>query len=133
MSTPSARKHVIMGIGLPPTHPTVAAHLDPVLVRDALARIEAVMKDAGYDYIQLLPTPEDDMFILIAELGQKKYEGVVIGFGIRGSPELTPWFEQLLNTIAEHSPGTKFMFNTPESPLTAVEAVQRWFPVVPAQ
>ncbi|KZP19978.1 hypothetical protein FIBSPDRAFT_862219 [Athelia psychrophila] len=122
-----------MGIGLPPTHPSVAAHANLVLVRDALARVEAAMEGAGYDYTQYLPMPEDDMAILIAALGQKKYDGVVIGFGVRGSSELTPWFEQLLNTIAEHSPGTKFMFNTPESPLTAVEAVQRWFPAAPAQ
>lgn len=121
-----------MGIGLPPTHPSVGAHLDPVLVADAIARMEAAMKDAGYDYTQYLRTPEDDMSTLSAELRRRHYDGVVIGWGVRGSPELTPWFEQLLNAIVEHSPGTKLMFNKPETPLTAVEAVKRWFPAAPA-
>lgn len=119
-----------MGIGLPADHPSVAAHLNPALVADALERISVAMKEAGYEYTHNLRSPEDDMSLLVAELKRKAYDGVVIGYGVRGSPELTFWFEQLVNTIQEHSPKTKLMFNTPETPMTAVEAVGRWFPVV---
>lgn len=122
-----------MAIGIPPTHPSVTTRLDPAVVSDGIARMEAAMKDAGYEYTQYVSTPEDDISTLIALLKRKKYDGVLIGFGVRGSAELTPWFEQLVNLIIEHSPGTKLMFNTPELPLSLVEAVQRSFPAAAAQ
>ena len=45
---------------------------------------------------------------------------------------MAPWFEKLINAI-ELSSGTKIMFNAPEFPLTAVEAIGRWFLVAEAK
>lgn len=118
-----------MGIGLPWDHPIVKAHLNVALVRDALQKMEEAMVDAGYDYTQHLMAPEDGIGSLVTELNRKSYDGVVIGFGVRGSPELTVFFEEMVNTIQEHAPKAKFLFNTNTSPLTAVDAARRWFPV----
>ncbi|MCJ1325031.1 hypothetical protein MMC10_001693 [Thelotrema lepadinum] len=45
-------------------------------------------------------------------LGSKKWDGVIIGFGIRGVPECTEFFEKLVNAAREIVPGAPFGFNT---------------------
>lgn len=48
------------------------------------------------------------------------------GFGIRGTPLFTTFFERLVNTIHEKSPKSKLLFNN--GPSGTFEAVRRWFP-----
>lgn len=50
------------------------------------------------------------------------------GFGIRSTPNYTPLFEALVNTIATTSPGTKMLFNT--SPDSTLDAARRQFPEI---
>ncbi|KAK9864255.1 hypothetical protein WJX84_009721 [Apatococcus fuscideae] len=57
----------------------------------------------------------------------KKPAGVVVGFGVRGHPEHTYLFEQLVKAVRAGAPKAVLMFNT--SPDTTLEALKRWLPV----
>jgi hypothetical protein len=48
------------------------------------------------------------------------------GFGIRSNAQFTPFFEKLVNTVHEESPGSRLLFNT--TPKDSMDAVKRWFP-----
>jgi hypothetical protein len=53
-----------------------------------------------------------------------------LGFGVRGNPAVTPFFEEIIATLIEHSPTTKIAFNT--SPDTCLDAAKRRFPITAA-
>jgi len=53
----------------------------------------------------------DDVVSGLAQyLRSKKYAAISIGFGVRGNRDLTPLFEELVNTCIEHQPEAKFGF-----------------------
>lgn len=96
-------------------------------VRDGLEKGRETMKEAGFNgYSTFDVTPEEGLGNLKKFLRETHVDGIVIGFGIRGTKELTPFFELLINEIHQNAPHVKFMFNT--SPNTAVDAVKRQFP-----
>ena len=85
------------------------------------------LTDAGVTYKFIGVTPEDSPDKLKAELTASPLDAVIFGFGIRGNPELTVWFEQMLNSVIELAPKAKVLFNS--SPPTTMDAVRRWFPI----
>ncbi|KAJ9604363.1 hypothetical protein H2200_011197 [Cladophialophora chaetospira] len=69
--------------------------------------------EAGYD-IELLQFDPDNFAPyqkrIEEKLGSKRWDGVMIGFGVRGNPKLTEIFETLVNSASEAVPGVKFGF-----------------------
>ncbi|KAG8847296.1 hypothetical protein FRB96_001630 [Tulasnella sp. 330] len=119
----------IIAIGLPPDHPSIAEFSSiwtPQVVRMGLDKTAADCKGAGYDYVELLITPEEDFNRLIKELKGRQWDGVLIGFGVRGNPRVTEFFEKVVNAVAEHAPGAKFIFN--HSPDSSLEGARRQLP-----
>lgn len=59
-------------------------------------------------------------------LASQKWDGFIIGNGIRGTPSLTILFEQLINMAREVAPHTQLGFNT--HPLDVIDVLRRMFP-----
>lgn len=119
----------VIAVGLPWDHPMVKGKFGDEIanaVREGLKKMVVDMKDLGYDYKQFFLGPEQGMTPLIDELKGKNWDGVLVGFGVRGNPDLTVFFEQIVNTAREHAPAAKLLFNS--SPESTVDAVKRWFP-----
>lgn len=60
--------------------------------------------------------------------GRRHFDGVSIGFGVRGNPEYTPLFEKMVNLVRETSPKTTFMFTGTTS--DHVDIIRRNFPQI---
>ncbi|KAF7975221.1 hypothetical protein HWV62_10172 [Athelia sp. TMB] len=81
----------VLLIGLPWDHPEVAEQFyDPAVIRDGTS-----IRGGGctQDYF---PIGLDDVLAgeaLVDQLREKKYDGVIIGFGVRSAPDLTVFFE----------------------------------------
>ncbi|KAF7965201.1 hypothetical protein HWV62_45089 [Athelia sp. TMB] len=116
-------------VGLPWDHPDVAKQADPTAIRDGLAAAEAAIRSAGYVY-EFFPIGPDDApakAALAAQLKERKYDGVVFGYGLRGVPELTVFFEEAVNLVKDALPGARLLFNF--SPASTLDAVKRNFPL----
>ena len=61
--------------------------------------------------------------VLRERLAAKRYDGVLIGAGLRTLPPYALLFEALVNAVHEVAPQAKFAFNT--NPADTAEAVQR--------
>lgn len=61
------------------------------------------------------------------ELEARRWNGVLIGWCIRGSKEFTDLFEEVLAMVTSAAPAAKIMFST--GPDNLVETVLRNFPV----
>lgn len=73
------------------------------------------IKSAGFDMEMLAVKSSQldaDLNRIREKLQKEQPELFIIGFGIRGSAELTVFFEDLLTTCREASPETKIGFNT---------------------
>jgi hypothetical protein len=98
---------------------------------ELLQRLHASEKqilDKGYDYEMVLIDAEDFPSALekIKErLGSKRWDGVVVGFGIRGNAKHTEIFETVVSTASEIVPGVRFGF--PCSPEDVVPCFGRIF------
>jgi hypothetical protein len=104
-----------------------AGNFHPQEIREALEANEALIKGAGYDFRALYIGPEDGVAPLVHELKSRHWDGVAIGFGVRGKQELTVWFESLVNTVVELSPQTKLLFNS--SPSSTLDSARRNLPI----
>lgn len=125
MSRPS-----LLLTGLPWDDPIiVAAGIDPEMIRNGLEALDSELTDAGYDYKSVFASPDDPRSIqaYIDALKSRHWDGVIIGFGVRGNPKLTVYFEMLVNMVVEHSPGTKLLFNS--SPDSTLDAAKRQVPI----
>lgn len=71
-----------------------------------------------------IDTGAKDLSDLIRQLQHKKYDGIVVGNGIRGQSANFILFEQLINVIHANAAGSKIIFNT--LPTNTDEAVSRW-------
>lgn len=61
--------------------------------------------------------------VLRERLGQERYDGVMIGAGLRTLPPYGLLFEALVNAVHEAAPQARFAFNS--NPADTAEAVQR--------
>lgn len=118
----------ILHIGLPWDHPIlVSIGHNPDVIHAGLDRSQELMLSAGYDYLFLPFGPEDGVVPLEETIAKKKWDGIVVGNGVRSTKDLTPFLEQIVNTIVEKTPSTKILFNV--SPESTLDAAQRWFPI----
>lgn len=108
--------------GLPIEEPYVPKHLHEK-VQAGLQATEKKFKEAGIEQSFLFASPDNVSESVAPELAKSKADCVVIGFGARGNPELTPYFEDLVNAAHSSLPECKFAFNT--EPGNSLEAVQR--------
>ncbi|MBP0449463.1 MULTISPECIES: hypothetical protein [unclassified Kitasatospora] len=92
------------------------AALDAELARFGDHGIEAAMT--------LIPLDESAEATVIAALGSRAWDVVVIGGGIRKTEQLLPLFEQVVNLTRRHAPGAAIAFNTNGG--NSVEAARRW-------
>ncbi|KAH8914695.1 hypothetical protein BT69DRAFT_1289838 [Atractiella rhizophila] len=99
-------------------------------VRTGLAKCEEIMLDAGYDYEGFWFHPDDtfEQFKekLITKVTEKHWDGIMIGWGVRGNIQITNWFEDMVNVAKDHSPKSRLMFNW--SPESTLDMAQRSFP-----
>ena len=83
------------------------------------------LRKAGYETLMhFLDNGVLDLSGLVTRFKSKKYDGVLIGAGIRIPPGNLILFEKIINTVHEHAPGSKLIFNT--NPLNSLESIKRW-------
>ena len=58
--------------------------------------------------------------------GSAQFDGVLLGWGLRVSPELTYALEDGINLVIKYSPSSKVIFSS--GPTDHLEAIQRHFP-----
>ena len=111
----------ILVIGLAVAHPSASDAIrdqgrTPELLREKIYASIKKCQDAGYEVIPKQFPPETLSSTALPEakelLGSKKWDGLIVGFGIRGVPECTEFFENLVNAAREIVPGTPLGFNT---------------------
>ncbi|WPH00733.1 Hypothetical protein R9X50_00356300 [Acrodontium crateriforme] len=94
---------------------SIAAQLD--------AGVEASNK-AGYhvERTELNPADPTSIAALSELLQSRKWDGFMIGYGLRGVFANTPLFEQVVNLSREVAPETRLLFsNTPDEVLVTIE------------
>ena len=87
----------------------------PARLRSKILAQIAEAKASGYDLDMLALKPsqlDSDLKHIRERLEKERPDLFIIGFGIRGSAELTGVLEQLVNACREMSPETKIGFNT---------------------
>ncbi len=99
--------------------------LTPEKLRSALEKDRNTLIELGYDAVLgLIDSDATAHDALVRMLGEKPYDCVLIGAGVRTVAEHFRLFETLVNTAHQHAPQAKICFNT--GPTDSVEAVQRW-------
>jgi hypothetical protein len=122
----------VLIIGLDPelldfSSPDFAAFpgLNAAKVRSALEADQASLHALGYEVDLCLTDTGDTAATAVArQLGQQRFDCVVIGAGIRAAAPFFLLFERLVNVIHEHAPQAKIAFNT--KPSDTADAVRRW-------
>ncbi|KAI0688471.1 hypothetical protein BC835DRAFT_1419139 [Cytidiella melzeri] len=103
---------------------------DPELqktVREGLEKMDVDIPGAGYDYHTLLADPKDGEKAFTDGLTSRKWDVVIVGFGLRGFPQFTVFFEWLVNEIKDKAPTAKIGFNS--SPESTLDSAKRLAPV----
>ncbi len=119
-------------VGLEPTlidfsDPGFAAFpgLDAGKVRAALDADKTKLVELGYDAeLCLTDLGETAGTVVEEKLRRRRYDGVMIGVGVRKIDRHFLLFEKLVNVVHEHAPQAKLCFNT--KPNDTAEAVKRW-------
>ena len=96
-------------------------------VRVGLEGLETRMPEAGYDYHGFFANPKDGYQPFTDVVTSRKWDAIIIGFGVRGMPQSTEFFEWLVNEIKEKAPQSKIGFN--QSPESTLDAAKRLAPV----
>jgi hypothetical protein len=126
------RKSSVLLIGFEPTlldfsSPELAAFpgLDASKVLHALEADEERLRALGCDVelclIDLGATAET---VVLDRLGQKHFDCILVGAGVRTVPRHFLLFERLINLLHAYAPRAKLCFNT--NPSDTAAAVQRW-------
>lgn len=79
----------------------------------------------GYDAKKFwIDNGDTDQNKLVNELNTTKFDGIVIGAGIRIPPSNFILLEKILNAVHENATNSKIIFNT--SPIDTFESIKRW-------
>jgi cobyric acid synthase len=125
-------KHILI-IGLSQAPPqssddAKAAAGSPSELRAKIMATVEKARSAGYE-LEVKQTEAADLPTTIVEMREKlqgrTWDGYVIGFGLRGLPEYSEAFEQLVNSARELAPKTKLGFNS--SPADLMATIERMF------
>jgi hypothetical protein len=83
------------------------------------------LKTMGYDPKKFwIDNGDTDQNKLIGELNATKFDGVVIGAGIRIPPHNFNLLEKIVNTVHENAANSKIIFNT--NPTDTFDSIKRW-------
>ena len=120
----------VLVIGLDPTlidfsQPGYPPGMNATKVFAGLQACEDELTGLGYS-VQMCFTDfgETAESVVQDQLGQKRFDCVLIGAGVRTVPSNFLLFEKLVNVVHEHAPHARLCFNTVPSDTAA--AVQRW-------
>ncbi|KAF2738851.1 hypothetical protein EJ04DRAFT_549729 [Polyplosphaeria fusca] len=101
-----------LGIGIPASSPAVPDHLREH-VEKMLKNMSASMNASPFDWEMFSIDLNEDLTGLISKLGEKDWDVVMLGVGLRaGSQELVELFEKIINIVHQKLPKAKFAFNT---------------------
>ena len=107
------------------SQPGFLPHLTAEKVLMGLHAERESLKAAGCDSdMYLMDTGVCDMAPLVEKLRAKRFDGVMVGAGVRIPPSNFILFEKLINTVHEKAPHTKIIFNT--NPHDTAESLDRW-------
>lgn len=98
----------ILHVGLPLDHASIPAEEAPKIAR-RLADIQTEMRDAGYKYEIAHVAPDDNLEAFRLKVRTLQCDGVLIGGGVVGNPELRHFREQLTRAAREAAPGVRIM------------------------
>ncbi|KAI0341408.1 hypothetical protein BDW22DRAFT_1358940 [Trametopsis cervina] len=97
-------------------------------IRVGLEQTEKIMLSAGYDYQGFFAHPDQHGRQPFTDaITSRKWDVVIIGFGVRGQQHLTEFFEWLVNQIRVHAPEAKLGFNS--SPESTLDSAKRLAPL----
>ena len=115
----------ILHVGLPLEHPLIPGE-DRAKIRARLDALQRRMRAAGYEYEILCVAPDGGMEEFKAELRARGCDGVVLGGGVVGNPEMSYFMEQLVDAVHAVIPKAKIMFHSHAEEVSTT--VGRWFP-----
>lgn len=102
---------------------------DAATIKRFAAEQTAKAREAGFDIQGLILEPQAPHEVIMNQLREqlraKHWDGVVVGFGVRGDQGMTILFEDIVNTCVQEFQITRFGFNT--KPGDLAEAVIRAF------
>ena len=120
----------VLVIGLDPTlidfsEPGYPPGMNATKVFAGLQACEDELTGLGYS-VQMCMTDfgETAESVVQNQLGQKKFNCVLIGAGVRTNPSNFLLFEKLINVVHEHAPQARLCFNT--LPADTAAAIRRW-------
>ncbi len=123
-------KKSVLVIGLDPTlidfsQPGYAPGMNATKVFAGVKSAEEELTGLGYG-VELCFTDfgETAEAVVQSQLQQKRFDGVLIGAGLRINPSNFLLFEKLINVVHENAPQAKICFNT--LPNDTAAAVKRW-------
>lgn len=115
MATSPTRK--ILGIGILKETSSQDPAYSPERVKQEVDQELARLREAGFDFTLYFADSKDTGAALPAVrelLRGSKWDGVSIGFGLRGAIEYTALFEDIVNAVVAEAQGPvpKFMFTS---------------------
>ena len=114
----------IFHIGLPLDHPSIPAEERPKIAK-RLSDLQDRMRGAGYHYEIIQCSPDGGLADFKHRLKKESCDGVLIGGGVDGNPEMSYFLEQIINTTHEAAPQAKIMFYNHSTDVRTI--VERWF------
>ena len=114
----------IYHIGLPLDHPLIPAEDRPEITK-RLSDLRERMIDAGYKYEVLHASPETGLDAFKHRLRTDPCDGVLIGGGVVGNPDLSYFMEQIIDAAHEVVPKAKIMFYNHSFDVRTI--IERWF------
>ncbi|KAJ0114442.1 hypothetical protein J7T55_010831 [Diaporthe amygdali] len=115
MSAPSKRK--ILGIGILKESSSQDPAYSPERVKQEVDQELARLREAGFEFTLYFADSKDieaTMPAVKSLLRDSTWDGVSVGFGLRGAPEYTALFEDIVNAAIKETRGhvPKLMFTS---------------------
>ncbi|GHC60748.1 hypothetical protein [Ulvibacter litoralis] len=120
----------VLFIGMNPktidfTNPELPKDLTSAIIEKGTIATLNKLNASGYQTdLFLIDTGTTDLSQLAGQLTGKKYDGVVVGNGIRGVKVNFITFEQVINVVHTYARNAKIIFNS--LPTDTEESIKRW-------
>ena len=112
----------IFHIGLPLD--SIPAEERPKIAK-RLSDLQDRMTRAGYNYEIIHASPETGLDAFKRQLTTQPCDGVLIGGGVAGNPDLSYFMEQIIDITHEVAPKAKIMFYNHSVDVHTI--IERWF------
>jgi hypothetical protein len=113
----------IFHVGLPLDHSTIPVEDRARLVK-RLSELRERMRAAGYEYEIVHCSPEGGLDSLRHKLKTEHCDGVLLGGGVVGNPELRDFMEQIVDAVHADAPRAKVMLHSHAEDVRVT--VERW-------